>query len=102
MYFFRREKTRTVSDRGAAAGDILCGSGENNQGLRLRVSQDQSRGSGGPIQGSFVILDAGDGRHAESLAALLHRPTDADAVRDATRRQSAACVNVVNANILSV
>jgi hypothetical protein len=47
-----------------------------------------------------VILDAGDNKHAQALAALLHRPTDAGEVLAAIRRRYAACVHVVNANIL--
>jgi hypothetical protein len=64
------------------------------------VSQAQPRGKDGAITGGFVILHAGDNKHAQSLAALLHRPTDAAEVLAVIRRRHAGYVNVVNTNIL--
>ena len=58
MTLFRVPAPRR-SRRGAAAGSVLCGAGMNNQGLRLRVAQEQQRGNDGPIQGGFVILNVG-------------------------------------------
>jgi hypothetical protein len=40
-------------------------------------------------------------KHAASLGPLLHRETDAAEVLAILRRQSLACVNVVNTNILA-
>ncbi len=90
----------TVNATGSEAGRVLRGATRNNQGLRLRVSQAQQRGKDGAITGGFVILDAGDNMHAQALAALLHRPTDAEEVLAAIRRGHPGCVHVVNTNIL--
>jgi hypothetical protein len=63
--------------------------------------QEQARGSEGPVKGPFVILDAGDNAHSESLLALLHRVTDADEVLGLIRQRHRQCVNVVNASSLA-
>jgi len=97
----RNDRSRTVEARGAAAGGVLHGIGWHNQGLRLRVLQDQPGGDGGPIKGGFVILDAGDNIHAHRLELLAGRVTTADEVLCILRRDSPNCVNVVNANILA-
>lgn len=102
MTLFRGSGTKTVSARGAAAGSVLCGTGMNNQGLRLRVSQEQRRGNDGPIQGGFVILSVGDNKHADSLEPLLNRVTNAGEVIRVIRERHAGCVSVANANILVV
>ena len=90
----------TVKVSGASAGRVLRGASQNHHGLRLLVAQAQPRGKDGAITGSFVILHAGDNQHAHSLAALLHRPTDAAEVLAVIRRHHAGCVHVVNTNIL--
>ncbi len=89
-------------DQGARAGSVLRGAGLNNQGLRLRVLQEQARGNGGGIKGGFVILDEGDNMHSQSLRALLQRVTDAEEVVGVIRQHHAGCVNVANASILVV
>jgi hypothetical protein len=90
----------TVKATGADAGRVLRGACRNNRGLRLRVAQAQQRGKDGAITGGFVILDIGDNKHTESLAALLHRPTDAAEVLAAIRCRHAGCVHIVNTNLL--
>lgn len=100
MDFFGQAKAPGVNKRGAAAGCTLRGSGLNNQGLRLKVLQEQARGDDGPIKGDFVILDAGANIHSQSLAPLVDQVTDARAVVVVIRRLRPGCVNVVNANIL--
>jgi hypothetical protein len=102
MAYGFRTRTPTVHDSGAAAGSVLRGTVPNNQGLRLRVLQDQQRGRAGPLLGRFVLLDAGDNKHADALEALLHRETDAAEVLAALRRHRPGCVSVANANILTV
>ena len=98
----RRQKgQQTVEDCGAAAGSVLVGLGLNNGGLRLRVSQAQPRGDGGPIKGDFFILGTGDNVHAEALRPLLGRATSAEEVVVAVRRRRPGSVNPVNANILA-
>jgi hypothetical protein len=96
------QKPATVHATGAPAGSVLTGTVAWNQGLRLRVAQTQPRSIGGPIEGPFDILDAGDGKHAGALRPLLGRATDAAEVLRVIRRQFPQCVNVVNANILMV
>jgi hypothetical protein len=103
--FMKRIKSNrlpTVRTSGAEAGQVLRGAGPNNMGLRLLVSQTQRRGNDGAITGCFVILDVGENRHAQSLAVLQHRSTDASEVLAVIRRSQPACVSVVNANILSL
>ena len=53
------------------------------------------------VQGRFVLLDAGDNKHADALQSLLCRGTDAQVVLDALRRQRPGCVRVVNTDILT-
>ena len=96
----RGETSKTVNLCGAHAGSILCGSGMNNQGLRLRVCQAQIRGSDGPIKGNFVILDVGDNKHSDSLAPLLNQMTNAAEVLRLIRERHPGCVSVANTNIL--
>lgn len=102
MAFWRQTQPLTVSKQGASAGCILRGCGGNNQGLRLRVLQDQPRKNDGPITGEFVILDVGDNRHSDVLAELLHKVTNAKEVLELIRGQHTACVSVANANILAL
>jgi hypothetical protein len=93
---------KRVSDTGARSGCILRGVVPHNEGIRLRIMQDQSKGTTGPIQGRFEILDVGNNKHANSLLELVGRTTDAEAVLTILRRTYASCVSVVNANILTV
>lgn len=83
------------------AGCILCGCGGNNQGLRLRIFQDQAKGHDGPILGGFVILDVGKNKHSKILESLLHQVINAQEVLQLIRRTHRSCVNVTNANILA-
>ena len=76
-----------VSQTGAKTGSILCGAARNNTGLRLRILHDQPKSQGGPIQGSFHILNLGDNKHAEFLEELLGRATDAEEVVRLIRRE---------------
>ncbi len=100
MSFDQTIRLSPVNKSGAAAGRVLRGSARNNQGLRLKVLHDQARGTDGPIQGRFVILDPGDNKHSESLEALVGEVTDAVEVLRALRRLHPGCVSVANTNIL--
>jgi hypothetical protein len=91
-----------VSQQGAVAGCILRGVGLNNQGIRLKVLQEQAKGSVGVVKGPFVILDVGDNMHSEALEALLDTVTDAQEVLGIIRAEHPGCVNVANSNILVV
>lgn len=101
MAFVSKYQPRNaVTQTGAKTGCILCGAGPNNVGLRLRVLHDQPKGQGGPIRGTFHILNVGDNKYAAFLQELLGRATDADEVLRLIRRQHPQCVSIVNANIL--
>jgi hypothetical protein len=100
MSFLRPIRPLPVHKSGAAAGCVLRGSAPNNRGFRLKVLQGQARDTDGPIQGRFVILDAGDNKHSESLEALVGEVTDAKEVLQALRRLHPGCVSVANTNIL--
>jgi hypothetical protein len=73
-----------------------------NQGLRLQVLEPQARGGAGPIKGRFVLLDAGDNKHAGALRELVGQVTDAQEVLRLIRETSPACLSVVNTNILAL
>ncbi len=95
-------KPAVVSQTGAHADSILCGTGPNNRGLRIRILQAQAKGDDGPIRGNFVLLSTGDDRHALTLAPFLGKITNAQETLRALRRHSPACVHVVNAGALAV
>src|SRR5436190_14693411 len=100
MPLFSKPPRRSVSDVGAAAGSVLRGAGLNNQGLRIRVLQGQSRGHGGAVGGRFVLLEVGDNLHSRVLDGLAGRETDAAEVLGLIRQDRPGCVSPVNANIL--
>jgi len=89
-------KTLTLPNRGADAGCVLRGVVRGNHGLRLRVLEPQPRGGAGPIRGRFVLLEAGDNRHADSLRGLEGQVTDAEEVLRVIRAAKQACLSVVN------
>ena len=93
---------KRVTDTGARSGCILRGIVPQNDGLRLRVLEDQPKGEAGPVKARFQILDVGNNKHASSLLELLGATTDAEEVVTVRRRSYPACVSVVNANILTV
>lgn len=99
---YRRTRTATVQGSGAAAGSILRGIAPNNQGLRLRVLEEQTREKDGPIIGSFTILDSGDNMHSGLLDALLTQVTNAEEVLRIIRGERPGCVSVVNTNVLAL
>jgi hypothetical protein len=72
----------------------------SNQGLLIKVFQEQVKGHDGGIKGRFLILDAGDNKHSPVLRGLLQRLTDAEEILGLIRRKHPGCVSVVNANIL--
>jgi len=95
-------KRLLVSQHGAQAGSVLCGCGLTNQGLRVRVLQDQARGGEGPLRGRFIILDVGENTHSDALLPLLNEETNAQEVLRLIREEHPACVSVVNARTLLV
>src|SRR5437762_2730767 len=102
MLFPIAKPQRSVGRLGAEPDSVLRGVGDNNLGLLLRSTQAQARGHDGPIQGTFVIIDAGTNRHSETLSVLLHKETNAQEVLALLRRKHPTCVNVVNASSLTV
>jgi hypothetical protein len=101
MLFPTRKMVPSVGRQGADPDSILCGVGEHNRGLRLRVLVAQPRGNEGPLEGQFVLLDAGQNRHTETLTALVGQVTDAHEVLTLIRKKHPNCVSVVNANSLA-
>jgi hypothetical protein len=101
MRFLRQKGQITVAQTGAKAGSVLRGAVGRNEGLRVRISQDQPRGHSGPLRGPFEILDAGDNPHAAALEGLLGKATGAGEVLRVIRQGHPACVSVVNANSLT-
>ena len=77
MTYLRRAKRPPVNKSGAVAGSIVRGFGLNNQGIRLRILQDQASGKDGPVRGGFTIIDVGDNMHSQALKHMLHQVTDA-------------------------
>jgi hypothetical protein len=96
----RLQTPNAVCRTGAKTGCVLGGAAKNNRGLRLRIMQDQPRGSDGPLVGAFHILDVGDNKYSACLEALVGRATDADQVARTIRQASPQCVNIVNSNLL--
>ena len=101
MMFPLAKPQRSVGRLGAEANALLRGTGDHNRGLVIRVTQPQARGHEGPIQGNFVILEAGDNRHSDTLSGMLNRETNAQEILKLIRSKHPACVNVVNANSLT-
>jgi hypothetical protein len=99
---YRPDPRNRVSQTGARAGAILVGVVPQNEGLRLKVLQDQPRPAEGALKGQFQILDVGDNKHSDSLRELLGATTNAEEVVTIIRRTRPSCVNIVNANILTV
>ena len=92
----------TVHATGAAAGSVLKGISPHNKDLRLRVYQDQAKSDGGPIQGVFQLLHAGDNKYAAILDGFVGRDLTAAELLVAIRRDYPQCVSVVNASALAV
>jgi hypothetical protein len=95
-----RGRSPSIDKVGAKAGCVLCGSSKNNQGLRLRISQDQPRGHDGAITGTFQILGVGDNKHSQALHGLLGKMTSSEEIIGIIRREYPGCVHVANTNIL--
>ena len=95
-----RGRLPSINKVGAKAGGILRGSGMNNQGLRLRISQDQPRGHDGAIMGAFQLLGVGDNKHSPALHELLGKLTSSEEILGIIRREHPGCVHVANTNIL--
>jgi hypothetical protein len=98
-------KSETVKGTGAAAGSILTGSEAVNQGLRLRIYDEQPPGHGGRIQGQFDLLDAGSGPYAHYLTDVVGQTFEAasDLIELVARHAGAEqCRHILNANLLVV
>jgi hypothetical protein len=100
MHNVQPKNALRVSVCGAPAGAVLRGSSVSNQGLLVKILQEQTKGNDGGIKGSFLILDEGNNKHSPVLRGLLRRMTNAEEVLGLIRREHPGCVSVVNANIL--
>ena len=56
---------------GAQVGDLVEGLEIVNRGMVLKLKQEQSKGSSGPLIGRFELIEAGTGEYAEHLANFL-------------------------------
>jgi hypothetical protein len=74
----------------------------HNEGLRLCVLQEQPKGTTGPLQGPFEIIDVGKNKHSDSLLRFLGVTTEAEEVIIVLRRSYPSCVSIVNASLLAV
>ena len=101
MVFFRVGTTKDLPC-GASTGCILIGTGQHNRGLRVQLLHDQQPGHGGPLEGDFVLLDAGDNKHSAALLPVVGQVTTAAALLALIRRKHPGCVSVVNGHSLAV
>ena len=95
-------RQETVNRTGAAAGSVLKGVGPHNKDLRLKVYREQPKSDGGPIQGAFQLLHAGDNKYSALLDAFLGWDLTAEELLLAIRQEYPQCVSVVNASALAV
>src|SRR5438105_15778749 len=97
--YTQRGKLLTVDKVGAKAGCILCGSGMNNEGLRLRILEDQPRGHDGAITGAFQLLGVGPNKYSRFLQRLLGKMSSSEEILGIIRREHPACRDVAKPNI---
>jgi hypothetical protein len=92
-----------VKATGAPAGAVLQGSFQFNEGLRVRVHEQQQPGYGGRIVGAFELLDAGTGKYASYLKGLVGQTfSTAKELIDRVSVQPGAekCTHILNCNTL--
>jgi hypothetical protein len=92
----------TVDRTGATAGSVLKGVAPHNKDVRLKIYRDQPRGDGGPIQGAFQLLHAGDNKYSAILDGFLGWDLTAEELLLAIRQEYPQCVSSVNASALAV
>jgi hypothetical protein len=98
-------KSETVKVTGATAGAILVGSEAVNQGLCIRIHNDQPPDHGGRIGGPFDLLDAGTGPYAHYLADVVgHTFQTTNELIDLVAHHPGAeqCKHILNANLLTI
>jgi hypothetical protein len=93
----------TVLHTGADANDVLEGAGEANKGLRIQVRVRQPKGIAGPVDGKFVLIDAGAGPYSELLGPFRGSTFSTakqlfSAVRDEPSGKK--CTHILNKNLL--
>jgi hypothetical protein len=98
----RGSRQVTVNSTGAAAGSVLRGVAPHNKDLRLKVYRDQPKSDGGPIQGVFQLLHAGDNKYSAILDGFLGWDLTAAELLLAIRQEYPQCVSSVNASALAV
>jgi hypothetical protein len=92
-----------VKSTGAPARTILQGAFNFNEGLRVRVHEQQPPGWGGRIVGEFELLDAGTGKYAPYLKGFVgHTFASAKELIDRVSLQPGAekCTHILNCNTL--
>jgi hypothetical protein len=80
----------------------LKGVGPHNRDLLLKVYREQPKSDGGPIQGAFQLLNAGDNKYSAILDGFLGWDLTAEELLLAIRQEYPQCVSVVNASALAV
>lgn len=97
----------TVEETGALPGQTLVGISEQplNRGLRIKVHRQQAR-AGSRIEGSFDLLDAGEGTYSKYLAqhvgeSFLNAGELIDAIRT-VGGDASDCKHILNRNKLRV
>jgi hypothetical protein len=93
----------TVKDTGAHEGEILVGIGIHNQGLLVKVYQDQPAGSGGRVEGQVLLLHQGTGEYAEGIKMIARKTFDsADACIQRLQQEpdGTGCSDILNADSL--
>jgi hypothetical protein len=81
---------------------VLKGVGPHNKHLRLKVYRDQPKSDGGPIQGVFQLLDAGENKYSALLDGFLGWDLTAEELLLAIRQEYPQCLSLVNASALAV
>ena len=86
-----RLKPNTVRDTGAQSGDVLVGNLQTNNGMRIRIDQDQlSRQAqsqpNSKLVGTFTLLDAGQGTYVSLLQPFVGRQWTAAKLVQAMRK----------------
>jgi hypothetical protein len=93
----------TVFHTGADPNDLLEGAGEANDGLRIQVRVRQPKGTAGPVDGKFVLVDPGVGPYSEILSPFRGSTFSTAkqlfaAVRDEPGGKK--CTHILNRNLL--
>jgi hypothetical protein len=96
-------KLGTVKQTGAQAGDILVGIDKLNRGLQVRVRENQEK-DGGRIEGTFDVLDAGNGYYSQYLNTFVGKTyrEAKDLITDVQDAGAEKCTHILNRKEMKV